>query len=289
MRKLAIAVCYYYAEKEYLHNEACIPIQVGYNETHIEMGIQKDNEGDNRGNRHPYYSELSGLYWLWKNIDAEYKGLFHHRRALTLKKESLCCKLYVLYRWLKCAVLIFFKSKGFFVVNEVWLSEAEYKKSVQDFLSIIKKKYLGEYEMLVPVPSMIWPQSNQQFFSVVVENYIFQLIGMILEEHWPEYYKFWCQTLVSRKLYHANMSIMRNSFFESYAVFIFSVLDMLEKKLIDGKYYISLSEEMAMSRKFGYIGELLTNTFILYQREKGIKIKELYITVNKNSEHWKHQ
>ena len=57
MRKLAIAVCYYYPEKEYLQNEACIPLQLGYDETHLDMGIQKDNEGDNRGDKHPYYSE----------------------------------------------------------------------------------------------------------------------------------------------------------------------------------------------------------------------------------------
>lgn len=47
-RKMSIGVCYYLPEPTYICNEYCIPIQLGFYETGIEMGIQKDNTGDNR-------------------------------------------------------------------------------------------------------------------------------------------------------------------------------------------------------------------------------------------------
>ncbi|MCR5209498.1 MAG: DUF4422 domain-containing protein [Lachnospiraceae bacterium] len=43
----------------------------------------KDNEGDNISAKNPYYSELTGLYWAWKNdTDSEVLGLAHYRRFL---------------------------------------------------------------------------------------------------------------------------------------------------------------------------------------------------------------
>lgn len=44
--------------------------------------MQGDDEGDSMSGRNPYYSELTGLYWLWKNVDAGYRGLVHYRRHL---------------------------------------------------------------------------------------------------------------------------------------------------------------------------------------------------------------
>lgn len=286
MRTLAIGICYFYPEKEYLQNDACIPIQVGYEETHIDMGIQRDNEGDNRGNKHPYYSELSGLYWLWKNVDAEYKGLFHHRRALTVLEESLSSRIHYYYKFVKCALAVYFKNKEFIKSYEVRLANVTYKNEVDNFISTLIQKYLKKFDIIVPIPYKFWPMSIQRFFSIKIEDYIFQIVNDILDEKWPEYKKYWCKTLYGRNLYYANISIMRNHVFELYSNFIFGVLDLLEERLKREKYYISFCEEKSMSRKFGYIGELLTNTFIIYQRDKGVRIKEFYLMVNEDSKGW---
>ena len=40
----------------------------------------RDDEGDSISEWNPWYSELTGLWWVWKNVDAEYKGLVHYRR-----------------------------------------------------------------------------------------------------------------------------------------------------------------------------------------------------------------
>ena len=42
-----------------------------------------DDSGDNISDQNCYYSELTGLYWVWKNVrDIEYVGTCHYRRYL---------------------------------------------------------------------------------------------------------------------------------------------------------------------------------------------------------------
>lgn len=57
-----------------------IPLQVG-RATHDDYGYLGDDTGDNISAKNQYYSELTGLYWIWKNYaGADYLGLCHYRR-----------------------------------------------------------------------------------------------------------------------------------------------------------------------------------------------------------------
>ena len=44
-----------------------IPLQVGAGED--INGYLRDNTGNNISGLNPYFCELTGLYWLWKNYD----------------------------------------------------------------------------------------------------------------------------------------------------------------------------------------------------------------------------
>lgn len=74
-------------------DELYIPLQVGRS-LHPDYGYLGDHTGDNISAKNPYYSELTGLYWIWKNrADADYLGLCHYRRyflndAGNLMRES---------------------------------------------------------------------------------------------------------------------------------------------------------------------------------------------------------
>ena len=66
-------------------DEMYLPVHVGA-EGKDDIGYQKDNTRDNISVKNPFFCELTGLYWAWKNLDADYIGLAHYRRHFTSKK-----------------------------------------------------------------------------------------------------------------------------------------------------------------------------------------------------------
>ncbi len=62
--------------------ELYLPVHVGC-EGKKDLGFQGDNTGDNISVLNPYYCELTGLYWAWKNLECDYLGLAHYRRYFT--------------------------------------------------------------------------------------------------------------------------------------------------------------------------------------------------------------
>lgn len=59
-----------------------VPLQVGAALSQ-DLGYLKDNSGDHISHLNPYYAELSGMYWVWKNCnDLDYVGICHYRRFL---------------------------------------------------------------------------------------------------------------------------------------------------------------------------------------------------------------
>ena len=69
-----------------------LPIQVGAS-INPDLGYTKDNTGENISNKNPYYSELTGLYWAWKNLDSDYIGLVHYRRYFALRKPIFLVRM----------------------------------------------------------------------------------------------------------------------------------------------------------------------------------------------------
>lgn len=58
-----------------------------------DLGYQGDDTGDNISALNPYYSELSGLYWAWKNVrNTEYIGLCHYRRYFLNEQRRVMSK-----------------------------------------------------------------------------------------------------------------------------------------------------------------------------------------------------
>lgn len=59
-----------------------VPLQVG-SAVHDKLGYLCDDQGENISNLNCYYSELTGMYWIWKNVtDVKYVGTCHYRRYL---------------------------------------------------------------------------------------------------------------------------------------------------------------------------------------------------------------
>lgn len=72
------------------------PIQVGAALCEERVADIIDSEGDNISPKNVNYSELTALYWMWKNRlvsklgdDKEYYGLVHYRRILDLSEDDI--------------------------------------------------------------------------------------------------------------------------------------------------------------------------------------------------------
>lgn len=69
-----------------------VPLQVG-RATHEDLGYLGDNTGDNISEKNCYYSELTGIYWIWKNVqDLDYVGVCHYRRYLINEQGKVFTK-----------------------------------------------------------------------------------------------------------------------------------------------------------------------------------------------------
>jgi len=64
-----------------------LPLQVGASGKE-SIGFRRDDEGENISELNPFFCELTGLYWAWKNAEADYRGLVHYRRHFGSEKES---------------------------------------------------------------------------------------------------------------------------------------------------------------------------------------------------------
>ena len=55
-----------------------------------DLGFIGDHTGKNISEKNPYYCELTGMYWIWKNVhDTDYIGICHYRRYLINEEGSL--------------------------------------------------------------------------------------------------------------------------------------------------------------------------------------------------------
>lgn len=65
------------------------PLHVGH-AVNDDLGYPGDDVGENISALNCYYSELTGLYWIWKNCkDVDYVGTCHYRRYLINDKEQV--------------------------------------------------------------------------------------------------------------------------------------------------------------------------------------------------------
>ena len=50
--------------------------------------IMPDSRGDNISAKNPNFCELTGLYYMWKNVSSDYLGLSHYRRYFAQGKNK---------------------------------------------------------------------------------------------------------------------------------------------------------------------------------------------------------
>lgn len=84
MQKIYIAMHKPYSVPE---DPLYMPLQVGA-ANHLAFCQTRDDTGENISEKNARFCELTGLYWIWRNTEAEVTGLVHYRRYFAAKRGS---------------------------------------------------------------------------------------------------------------------------------------------------------------------------------------------------------
>jgi hypothetical protein len=158
----------------------------------IESSYQKDNVGDNISIKNNYYSELTGLYWMWKNATADVVGLEHYRR--------------------------FFTHSVFKVLRFAPLPDAIIEKDMEHFDMIATKKifHFG---------------SNQAFYNIFHHREDWDKVEKIIANIHPLYLPTFQRVATFRWSYLYNMFIGKKVWVDQYCAWLFSIFAQLEPQL----------------------------------------------------------
>ncbi|MDE6906497.1 MAG: DUF4422 domain-containing protein [Lachnospiraceae bacterium] len=76
-----------------LPDDTYIPFHVG-KKGKMDLGYPGDDTGEEISEKNPYYCELTGMYWIWKNVTCDIVGICHYRRFF-VKEDELLSKSYI--------------------------------------------------------------------------------------------------------------------------------------------------------------------------------------------------
>ena len=66
------------------------PLQAGGRDSRMEISCEYDDTGETIADKNHLFAEMTGAYWIWKNVkDVCYKGLCHYRRHFVISEEEV--------------------------------------------------------------------------------------------------------------------------------------------------------------------------------------------------------
>jgi hypothetical protein len=268
----------YHSECQILQNEIYIPIQVGRSNAKSLLNMIGDDTGENISKKNQIYSEMTALYWIWKNFeDYDYIGLCHYRRFFTFDCNFILdIKKYILYAYSK---LIGSWHSGFnFIKDSAYiLNKIEAIEVKNNFFTNQIIKEIDNYDIFTLYPTKFSGMDIKTLFSQPSGIYHIKVIESIIAEKYPEFLIPFQKQCKSNKLYPANMSIMHKNTFKQYAKFIFDILEAHERFCIKDSWCIDPLTEKSFFRLSGYLSEILTSTYINYcKNEEKLRIKHLH-------------
>ena len=237
-----------------LENEILTPIQVGAEISGTDLGILKDNTGDNISAKNKNYCELTALYWMWKNSVADYVGLMHYRRLLDLS----------------CGDKRWFNNFSSDIDNLFGLDKAHLTSIFQ------------YYDVIVPMKRII-PKSKSIYEYYKKRHYISDLdrVLEIIGEKYPQMSEMAQNVLKHTKDVHLyNMFISSKEFLNGYASWLFDILFTLEEEISTEV----LGRDSYQQRVYGFLSERLFTIYVEWKKSQGMRVKEVptvYCEVNK--------
>lgn len=247
------------------------PIHVGKELSEIDLGILGDNTSENISHLNPFYCELTATYWAWKNVKTDYVGICHYRRYFCPNRFfNFFSKQRFSFFYYNFKSFFFKKNKSSFFLNQFKVHNDSKQKLLESFSIWLENNIKSKNTKIFALkPVVHLNKTNFDLFSEIGIDYIQQLKECV-KKNFPEYNEALELTLKSNELHYANMIIMEKFFFNEYCQFVFGVL---EKHFEINQSEVKNTDNY--SRVSGYMGELLTNTYLMKKMQNGIDVKLL--------------
>ncbi len=250
---------FYYKNTEVLIDDKTYsPIMAGNACLDEKTNITGDDTGESISSKNFSYSELTGIYWVWKNTVQDVAGSCHYRRYFTCRKEPLD---HSLKRILYFAAGLYKKRYGLLYTNNI----SRFKRQIINREEIIH--ILENYDAILPQPRKLKYSIRKHYdrYHNLSGNDL-KIIESILQTSYPEYIDSFRKVLDSKRLYANNMFILRKEQFNEFMNWWFSVLFEFEKQIDLASY------QGYQKRVIGFMAERLLSVWFHYKK---LKIKEL--------------
>ena len=200
-----------------------LPVHVGAKGKEIIEGYARDDEGENISDKNPFFCELTGLYWAWKNLDADYVGLVHYRRYFSEEKSIP-------------------------------------KEEIDKFEIVLNReqveKHLENTDIILPKLRKYYIENLYSHYEHTMYVEPLDETRKIIEEIYPEYIEEFDKLHKRTSAHMFNMFIMKKDKLNDYCKWLFDILFELEKR-VDASQYDTFH-----SRFFGRVSELLLDVWI---------------------------
>lgn len=241
-----------------------IPLHVGKALSSIELGMTGDNTGNHISEKNRNYSELTGLYWMWKNTSDETIGLVHYRRYFMAKSPSWPMKLK------KCGEFLIGHSARRFGVH--YVSRAQSAGLILTGTEL--NELLKTYDVIIPVRRKLRYSVYEQYLR---KHHIsdLDLARQIISEHYASYVPAFDNVMQQKQILHCNMFIMKRDLFNQYLSWLFGILFELEKRVDISGY------DNYQKRIFGFLSERLLDVWLLHHAVNYAELPVLYFKKNR--------
>lgn len=216
------------------NDDIYVPIHVGADRHPgtLTHAIQ-DNTEINISSLNPYFSELTALYWLWKNCDSDYKGLVHYRRYLApssiYERHSLPRK-----------------------------KRAITRKNLA--------RQLQSHNIILPSKRHYIIETIRSHYAHTLPSEQLNTARSVLSALSPQSIPAWDQVMGRRSAHMFNMMVMDKADFDAYCTWLFPILFECTKRLPPEQY------DAFNARYPGRISELLMDTWILTNHKRYIEL-----------------
>lgn len=210
------------------HKESRMPDSDLYLPVHVgaagrpDIGYVRDDMGENISDRNPQYCELTGLYWAWKNVDADFYGLVHYRRYFAAPG--------------KCR-----HGKDAF-------------RGILDRVGL--ESMLQDTDIILPEKRNYYIEDIYSHYAHTHYAEHLDCAREIIAQAAPEYLPAFEAVMKSKKAHMFNMMIMGRDKFKAYCAWLFPILAALEERIDISGY------DAFQARYIGRVSEILLNVWI---------------------------